>query len=83
MNIRKSDLNNFVKDHNLKIPNKYGIKYFHTSWLKEPNFSKFYKPCLDKNPNDFIINAKAEKLFIKNRRVALVSSVFLIKKNIC
>ncbi len=80
LNIRKSDLNNFVKDHNLKIPNKYGIKYFHTSWLKEPNFSKFYKPCLDKNPNDFIINAKAEKLFIKNRRVTGIQCLSNKKK---
>ena len=43
LNVKRNDLNNFVKDNKIKIPNKYSIKYFHTNWLNEPNFSKLYK----------------------------------------
>ncbi len=78
LNVKRNDLNNFVKDNKIKIPNKYSIKYFHTNWLNEPNFSKLYKKKIYKNSSDFITNAKAKKLFIRNKNITAIE--YTIKK---
>lgn len=80
LDVKKNKINDFLKDYNIHVPSKYGIKYFHTSWLKQPNFYEFFNNYIKNNPSDFIINANAEKIFIKNKNIIRIEYISNKKK---